>query len=75
MTQINMKTFAESFLNHEASAEDIDIWISFWHSRLYPEDGLAIHEFLGFTWEDYSAWIESSLSVTDILARRKADTP
>lgn len=35
---------------------DIYDAIELWHDL--PEDGVSLHQFLGFTWDQYADWVE-----------------
>lgn len=49
----------------------IETWHDYarWPSRY---QGVSLHEWLGMTWEEYSAWVESRKSPADILEDRRA---
>jgi hypothetical protein len=48
-------TFADEYLAGRIPEEDIHDWIDRWHDGDHPEE---LHEFLGLTWPEYSAWVE-----------------
>jgi hypothetical protein len=50
-----MTTFLDEYLAARASQEDIYDWIDEWHEG---DSGEELHEFLGLTWPEYSAWVE-----------------
>lgn len=47
--------------------EVVDDEIDAWHDS---SSGKALHEYLGFTWDEYSSWAEGDSTVEEILRRR-----
>lgn len=46
------------------SERDLDAFIEAWHRAHGPhlrrgEAGVALHEYLGWTWEEYGRWVET----------------
>lgn len=62
------KTFIEAYLAGEASLDNLDAYIEFWHTH---DTGNKLHEFLGLTSEEYARWLKSGAELQDILAARK----
>jgi hypothetical protein len=63
------KSFIEKCINGDASLDEIDDYIDAWHDS---DSDLELHEYLGMTWEEYSAWaVKPKLLAWIINARRK----
>lgn len=65
-------TFVEKCLSGEAFANEIDDYIDQWHEGSGTGD---LHEFLGFTEEEYAIWVERSEALNHILFARKHGLP
>ena len=65
-----LKTFVQAYLDGEASIDDLDKYIEFWHTH---ETGNKLHEFLGVTSEEYARLAKASNDewLQEILAARK----
>lgn len=64
-----MSNFIQLCLNGTALLDDIDNYIELWHDS---ETNLELHDFLGFTQQEYSLWLEdSSLLPYIIIAHRE----
>lgn len=72
MSEIRDATFIDLCGRGKAIPDQIDDFIDLWH-----EGGseLSLHEFLGMTWEEYSAWVVNpSLLPGVIEAHRRGKT-
>ena len=49
---------------------DIDDWIDRWHHG-DGKEGETLHEFLGFTWEEYAEWVRDPGYAAKVLAARR----
>jgi len=47
---------------------NIDDEIDAWHDSTYPG---PLHEYLGMSWEEYTAWLEKRSTIEDIVIRRR----
>lgn len=65
-----MSNFVEQVLNDKITdpINRIDDFISEWHSS---NTNLSLHEWLGFTWQEYSLFIENQNNLEQIFASRK----
>jgi len=57
-------TYLSEILAGRATRSDADDWIGAWHQGA---TGVELHEFLGFTWEEYGRWSQDSSALSDIL--------
>ncbi|MGH8011313.1 MAG: hypothetical protein ACREQ4_02280 [Candidatus Binataceae bacterium] len=64
----DQRTFFELYLTGEASAEDIDDYIDKWHAGAGRD---PIYEFLGFSREEYSAWMRDPALLPHIARARR----
>lgn len=39
------------------TSEELNDLIDAWHDR--PDTGQELHEYLGWTWEQYATWVET----------------
>lgn len=60
--------FMEACLEGDALLEDIDDYIDEWHDSDSDED---LHDFLGMTFEEYSAWVENDSILKTIFYARE----
>jgi hypothetical protein len=42
-----------------ASEDEVDAAVGIWHSL--PDDGVELHDFLGWSWTEYGDWVAHSL--------------
>lgn len=70
------ETFTAAVLAGKAHAGDIDDWIDAWHASA-AAGTMHLHEYLGFTWNEYQAIAVWPLAIDAVLARRglAADDP
>lgn len=54
MSETGSGTFVDLCGRGDASPDQIDDFIDLWHE---DGSGLSLHDFLGMTWEEYSAWV------------------
>lgn len=66
-------SFLELCLNGEARDRDVDTFIAQWHSGL-AGTGLELHEYLGFTWDEYRVWSTTPSALESILNARRSST-
>ena len=62
------RTFVESVLEGEAFETEINDFVEAWHESTSKE---TLHEFLGFTREEYGLWVEQPETLRCILLSRK----
>lgn len=64
------KSFIEACLAGEASLDNLDDYIEYWHTH---DTGNELHEFLGVTSGEYAKWLRSGDDewLREILAARK----
>ena len=62
------KTFVELCLSGKAALEEIDAFVEKWHQS--DAEG-SISAFLGFTPEEYAAWVERPEVLRQIISARK----
>ncbi len=68
------KQFVDLCVRGEASPAEIDDFIEAWHQT--ESDTPPLHQFLGMSWEEYSAWVRNpGLLAGIIAAHRGADRP
>lgn len=48
--------FKQRYLSGECSLEDMDEYVEQWHQM--PDNGMALHEYLGFTHEEYAVYLQ-----------------
>ncbi|MFL6202755.1 MAG: hypothetical protein ACJ76J_26600 [Thermoanaerobaculia bacterium] len=67
------RRFIDLCLRGKAVPAEIDDFVELWHES---GSALPLHEFLGMTWEEYSAWVQRpdllSHIITDHRKRRSA---
>ena len=63
--------FIEKVLKGLEFADTIDDYIEDWNASDTADE---LHEFLGFTWNEYALWCEDPSSLRAILASRKHHT-
>ncbi len=61
-------SFVDLCVRGEASPVQIDDFIEVWHQA---ESELSLHEFLGMTWEEYSAWVRNPGLLSSIIAAHR----
>jgi hypothetical protein len=49
--------------------EEIDDFIDVWHET--PNQAMALHDFLGMSWEEYALWAEKPAFLRAILMARR----
>ena len=64
-------SFVELCLNGEARNCDVDTFIAQWHSGLAGMD-VELHEYLGFTWDEYRVWSATPSALEPILDARRS---
>jgi hypothetical protein len=52
----------------DASPDQIDDFIELWHEG---GSGLSLHEFLGMSWDEYSAWVLNPGLLPRIIAAHR----
>lgn len=60
-----MATFLSEYLAGNATLEDIDDYIEIWHTDPVGE-GIELYNFLGLTWNEYTAWVMNPNVLKDI---------
>jgi len=65
-------TFVDLCLNGKALTEDIDDFVSRWHSST---DGRTLREYLGLTPLEYNHWVKDERAIRRILFCRKTGQP
>jgi hypothetical protein len=66
------ETYVDQVLEGSALWTDIDDFVDEWHES-GPE--VPLHEYLGFSWDDYRLWVEQPRSLRMILAAHKYHEP
>ena len=56
MSEISKARFIDLCIRGEARPADIDDFVDRWHQG---RSNLELHDFLGMTWDEYSAWVRS----------------
>ncbi len=64
--------FVDRCLRGEVLVDDIDDYVDLWHEG--GED-VSLHDFLGFTPEEYALWVERPDSIKFILNARQRGRP
>jgi len=67
---LDQKSFMDLSLQGEALPDQIDDFVDIWHEG---GTGLKLSEFLGFTDDEYSLWVEKPNFLKYILGARKND--
>ena len=60
--------FIKKVLNNKAQMDEIDDYVGRWHQS---SSRLELHEYLGFTLQDYAKWVQDPKSIEKIIAKRK----
>ena len=69
-------SFFDLYRRGEATAEQIDDFVSRWHDDLEPwSKGMPLHEYLGLTREEYEVLLYDAEALPQILAGRKLRRP
>ena len=66
------ENFVAACLKGEAVADEIDDFVDRWHDG---DATIPLHEFLGFTWDEYALWVERPNSLKFILDAREQNSP
>lgn len=72
MSKYDESTFIEKCLDGDALAEEINDYINQWHTSDYD---CELHEFLGFTEEEYDIWFENDSFLDLIIDARELGIP
>ncbi len=56
----------------EVLPEEIDDFIELWHKN---DSDKELHDFLGMTWEEYSAWVADGSILPLIITSHKTQRP
>lgn len=77
MTPHQYPTFVELCLSGQISnpAEVIDDYIDAWHNDVANGSGKRLHEYLGFTSDEYAQWAEQPQALAGILEERRLSQP
>lgn len=65
MFNYDEKTFVSRCARGEVLPDEIDDFIDEWHEGGYDA---KLHEFLGMTWNEYSAWVANPEELRCIIA-------
>src|SRR5690242_14356352 len=65
-------SFIDLYLDGKVLADDIDDFIDSWHTQ---SSDINIYDFLGFSEEEYSAWLRDPDSLPHIACARLKDLP
>lgn len=57
-------TYLSEVLAGRATRSDFDWWVSAWHDG---DSGVELHEFLGFTWDEYATTTKDSKNLDHLL--------
>lgn len=58
-------SFVKDYLDNKASPNDIDDYVESWHQGTASD--LDLHQYLGFTKEEYNQWALHPSQIQDIL--------
>jgi len=59
--------FVEMYVKGLVKPSDLDTFIDRWHDNNNNDDDGVLHEFLGFTWEQYCRWVFNASELESIL--------
>lgn len=65
-------TYLEQVLDGTALWTDIEAFVESWHES---DEAMPLHDYLGFSWDDYRLWVEQPGSLRMIIAAHKYDEP
>jgi len=64
------RNFISLALAGKVTPDQIDDYVGKWHDN---SSGLALHEYLGLTCEEYGVWLSNPDQLLEILANRKSN--
>ena len=67
---VELKGFIQLCLEGKAKLEDISNWVDAWHEPLVAIP-LALHTYLGMTWEEYGQWVRDPSTLSAIIEAHK----
>jgi hypothetical protein len=65
-------TFVDRCLAGEALLDEIDDYVDIWHSS---DAAIPLHEFLGLSWDEYSAWVGNPRVLPFIISSKRSGRP
>ncbi|MES1241810.1 MAG: hypothetical protein ABUT39_09350 [Acidobacteriota bacterium] len=68
MSETRNVSFVDLCRRGEAVPEQIDDFVDLWHEGASE---LSLHDFLGMTWEEYSAWVANPGLLPRIIAAHR----
>lgn len=68
-----MSTFIKDVMSNKATDTDIDTYVDMWHTQDEVKH-LELHEFLGFSLEEYTDWMKGHKTVGQILIDKMINT-
>lgn len=64
------ETYLQRVLDGDALWTDIDMYVGTWHKSKPPQE---LHDYLGFSWEEYALWVEQPQALRVIIAAHERD--
>lgn len=61
-----MRTFIQDCIDGKATAKDVHDYVDKWHNSASK---LSLHNFLGFTTEEYVAWVADENILNDLISK------
>lgn len=68
MSEIREARFIDLCIRGEALPADIDEFVDRWHQG---RSNLDLHDFLGMTWDEYSAWVRTPSLLPRIISAHR----
>ena len=61
-------TFVDLCIQGKVLSDEIDDFVESWHES---DSGKTLHDFLGMTWKEYAAWVDSPWMLPYIIAAHR----
>lgn len=71
---MSKSTFLDDALAGRAGVAEIDDYVDAWHDSV-EDPGAELHEYLGFTWDEYRLWVEKPQVLRYIIAAHRHGIP
>lgn len=72
MSESQTRNFISLYESGRATSEEIDDYVAKWHQTTTHE---SLHDYLGMSWEEYSAWVKDPKILPQILNTHRAGRP